>query len=127
MNLLCPKCGKEARRTADSRYIVCSKCGPLKSEDGVAGPRARRTDPATSHAAAASMRTEAASQRDRIHAFLKEHGPHTADELDGKLDLRVTSAGRRLSELEKEGRAHRLEATKLTRSGRAAHMWAALG
>ena len=89
-------------------------------------PRARRTDPDTSHAAANSMAEGAKGQRSRIHAYLTEFGPHTADELDEALDLRVTSAGRRLSELKEKGLAERTTEKRPTRSGRGAYAWRAL-
>lgn len=88
-------------------------------------PRARATDPATSHAAAASMRDVAAQQAAAILTHLREHGPATADALDAAIGWRPTTAGRRLAELERAGQVRRLEETAPTRSGRAAHRWAA--
>lgn len=50
------------------------------------GPRgiARRTDPATSHAAAASVAPKAPRVRERVLEILHEHGPLTLDALIGK-------------------------------------------
>ncbi len=89
-------------------------------------PRARNTDPATSHAAAASMQNEAGSQRAAIYAHLRKNGPAIADELDAALGLRLTSAGRRLAELHDQGLVERTEQTRDTRSGRKAYLWRAL-
>ncbi len=87
-------------------------------------PRARSTDPATSHDAAASMRDVAAQQAAAILAHLRTHGPATADGLDAAIGWRPTTAGRRLAELERVGQVRRLATTALTRSGRAAQLWA---
>lgn len=71
-------------------------------------PVARVTDPATSHAAAASMREGATAQRDRILALLSERGLNalgiigaTANEIDRAFGWRDGTAGRRLSEMDK--------------------------
>jgi len=86
-------------------------------------PKARNSDPDTSHEAAESMEGEADTQRKWILASLRRMGPQTADELDQRLGLRPTSAGRRLSEL--SGLVEMTEKTALTRSGRRAHVWRA--
>jgi len=89
-------------------------------------PRARNSDPVTSHQAAESMMGEAQGQRANILAALTMFGPMTADELDEKLDLRDTSAGRRLPELAEMGLVERLKDMRRTRSNRQAHIWRAL-
>ena len=86
------------------------------------GPRARTSDPGTSHAAARSMEKPADVQRAKILAALVR--PMTADELDESLGLRPTSAGRRLPELREMGLVRELKATRPTRSGRQAHVYA---
>ena len=86
-------------------------------------PRARTTDPDTSHEAAASMFDEAESQRLRILVCLEYYGAMTADFLDEALDLRPTSAGRRLPELEEAGLVTPTGDKALTRSGRKARLW----
>lgn len=88
-------------------------------------PAARATDPATSHAAAASMEESAVAQRDRILWWLRNSGPSTADRLDAALALRPTSAGRRLPELRDLGLVRMTERMAKTRSGRPANLWAA--
>jgi predicted transcriptional regulator len=88
-------------------------------------PRARTSDPVTSHAAAASMLEAADVQRAILVNLLRAHGPMTADELDALAGWRVTTSGRRLGELERLGRVERTEATRPTSSGRAALVWRA--
>lgn len=88
-------------------------------------PAARRSDPETSHQAAESMRETAASQRIRIFQYLVANGPKTADELDDALELRPTSAGRRLPELWEAGKARPTAEKVPTRSGRLARKWEA--
>jgi len=89
-------------------------------------PRARNSDPETSHEAASSMVSEAQNQRIQIYAWLKGHGPMTADELDDALNFRLTSSGRRLPELLEAGKVERLKETRKTRSNRRAHLWGAI-
>ena len=87
-------------------------------------PRARTSDPDTSHSAAASMADGGAeTQRRAILLSLRADGPTTADGLDARLDLRVTSSGRRLSELGEAGLVEMTERKALTRSGRSARVW----
>lgn len=85
--------------------------------------RARLTDPPTSHQAAAAV--DAAGQRAAILQALAG-GAMTADEIDAALGWRVTTAGRRLGELYRLGRARTTGATRPTRSGRAAEVWEAV-
>jgi predicted transcriptional regulator len=89
-------------------------------------PAARKTDPVTSHDAAASMLEAAGLQRRILVNLLRAHGPMTADELDTLADWRPTTAGRRLAECERLGVVQRTGATRPTRSGRAAEVWAAV-
>lgn len=83
--------------------------------------RARRTDPATSHAAAHAQ--DGAAQRAAILAQLAA-GPMTADELDAALAWRPTTAGRRMRELWQLGLVRGTGQTRPTRSGRSAEVWA---
>lgn len=83
-------------------------------------PRARRTDPPESHAAARSMESAATTQRAKIIALLELHGPLTADEVDVVAAWRATTAGRRLKELVTLGLVERTAETRETRSGRRA-------
>lgn len=66
----------------------------------IAAPRARRSDPATSHAAARSAERFAESHAGRILAALKE-GPRGASGLSAMTGLSVEQCCRRLPELQK--------------------------
>lgn len=91
--------------------------------------RARTSDPATSHTAAAMV--DAEGQRGRIMDVLRAlykdvglAGGLTADQLDEMIGWRLTTAGRRLSEL----RVRELVipcGERLTRSGRPATVYRA--
>ena len=89
-------------------------------------PKARNSDPDTSHEAAESMEGEAKAQRAQILDYLRRRGPRTADGLDFILNLRPTSAGRRLPELKEMGLVEMTAKVALTRSGRGAHVWRAV-
>ena len=63
-------------------------------------PRARRTDPATSHAAAANARTgRAQALRESILQALQDHGAMTARELSDALGEDYFAVQRRMSEV----------------------------
>ena len=82
------------------------------------GPRARRADPATSHAAANNAHSGKAAQlRSDILHTLQRHGPRTAREISMLLDEDYIAVQRRMSEVE---RIHR---TGAVRDG--CHEWAA--
>jgi len=85
-------------------------------------PVARHSDPVTSHAAADSMVDHAHNQRAEILASIHEHGPQTNDELDFLLGYRIGTASRRTAELIRSGHLIRSDETRLTRTGRAAHI-----
>jgi len=101
----------------------CPKGHTWYSEPDLAGPRARTSDPDTSHAAAASMTKGAKRQRDKILRILRERGAMTADELDVALFGGRHTAGRRLCELRDLDLAQRTEEKRDTRSGRKAYLW----
>jgi predicted ArsR family transcriptional regulator len=92
---------------------------------------ARRTDPPTSHAAAASMRDYAEAQRWMIVQLLGfAKTGLTADEIDLRAGWRPTTAGRRLGELVRTGRVrvkvvNGEPVTRPTRSGRPAQVYVA--
>ena len=89
-------------------------------------PRARTTDPETSHEAAESVTQSAAGQRTRCLEALHEHGPLTADEIDALVGWRLTTAGRRLPELAELGHVKTTSEKRRTRTGRNAYVWRAL-
>jgi predicted ArsR family transcriptional regulator len=89
-------------------------------------PRARRTDPDTSHDAADSMAGEkggAATQRRDILNYLSVSGEATGDHLDEALGWRSATANRRLKELVQQGHLVRTDIKALTRSGRKAYCY----
>jgi hypothetical protein len=82
-------------------------------------PRARRSDPETSHAAAARSRAFSESHAGRIHVALTQ-GPATAHELSERIGLTVVQIDRRLPELGRVGMARvvpKADGTDLTRGG----------
>ena len=88
-------------------------------------PLARTTDPSTSHRAAAMV--DAAGQRGKIMDLMDSGRPvriggWTADEIDEYIGWRVTTAGRRLSELKRRGLVETV-GQRYTRSGRPARVW----
>ncbi|MGJ7512371.1 hypothetical protein [Variovorax sp. GT1P44] len=66
-------------------------------------PRARRTDPDTSHQAAARAEKFAKSHAGRILGDLKRVGTGTAASISANTGLTVVQIDRRLHEMEKEG------------------------
>lgn len=66
------------------------------------GPRARRSDPSTSHAAAHNAhRCKAQQLREDIRHTLQRHGPRTAREIALLLDEDYIAVQRRMSETER--------------------------
>jgi predicted transcriptional regulator len=68
-------------------------------------PRARRTDPITSHEAAAKAAKFAGGHAARILEALQQHGPQSAHDLSQRTGLSVVQVDRRLPELKASGRA----------------------
>lgn len=90
---------------------------------------ARKSDPATSHAAAARVSEFAASHHALIVLCLKDHGPQTIDEMAARI-LDKWAIARRMPELEtlKAVRVVTISGQELTRpgkSGRAQRVWQA--
>ena len=88
-------------------------------------PRARATDPATSHAAAASMcGLPLAEQHGRILFALQFGGPGTVYDLAFRcIGMPAHAIGKRLSELEAAGRIEPTGETREGPSGRACRVW----
>lgn len=95
--------------------------GPLF--DPLATPRARRDDPATSHAAAASATPSATAQAHAILRALLSYGPATADELDARMGWDVGTAGKRTAALKAGDYLTPTGATRPTRKGRQADVY----
>lgn len=67
-------------------------------------PRARRSDPSTSHRAAEAAVRFADTHGARIVAALREHGRMSPVGIGGMTDLTVVQVDRRVVELQREGR-----------------------
>lgn len=91
-------------------------------------PRARRSDPATSHKAAESMRLHVGEQHSRILYALRHAGPRTCHELaDLVRGLDHVQIARRLPELEQQGRIRKTAETRPSPTGRPCTVWEYLG
>lgn len=86
---------------------------------------ARRSDPATSKAAAAAAGELAKSHAEAIMACLKQYGYLTAEEIGDRTGLSMVQVARRLPDLEHLQLAEPIDRVKLTRSRRPARMWRA--
>jgi len=86
-------------------------------------PAARRTDPATSHAAAREAKELAARHQRIILACLEQHGPAGKDRIAALTSLTGVAVCRRLSELEKAGKAKPTGRTVQSTAGRAEREW----
>lgn len=85
-------------------------------------PKARSTDPITSHMAADSAKELAKRHRERIVQCLTE-GPCGCSELAKRTGLDPHQVGKRMKELEQEGLAIPTGRTVLSRSGRQEREW----
>lgn len=109
----------KADDSGSDRYASTS-LGPLFDE-----PRARRTDPKTSHAAAKSVRGVRKSQAEVLRV-LTEHGPLTDAGIYRHLDSKrfsLSGARTRRSELVAQGLAFDTGQTERLDSGRRAILW----
>lgn len=89
-------------------------------------PRARQSDPTTSHIAAASMAGIAVSHADRILAALELSGPQTIYELADRTGLDHVGVARRMKDLERAQAAERVpNETRLSPNGRPCTVWRA--
>lgn len=88
-------------------------------------PRARHTDPDTSHQAARSARPRARFNRQRVLEALMDAGEHglTDHELAARLGGQQTSLGVRRGELVKLGLVEDAHRTRPAPSGSAAKVW----
>lgn len=91
----------------------------------VVKPRARTTDPSTSHAAAASMKSAAIAQRMAALGCLSAYPEGLVhSEIDELLTWPAHTAGRRLPELREMGLAQKTGQQRKTSSGRFAAVYA---
>ena len=95
------------------------------SAGGYAFPRARNSDPATSHAAAAAL-TTATDHYTAIHEALTLHGPAGKDRIAALAGLDPSQVARRLPEMRRLGLVGLTGETVQSRSGRAEREWQAI-
>jgi predicted ArsR family transcriptional regulator len=87
-------------------------------------PAARRTDPATSHAAARSAHALAADHNARILAALRQWGAMGKDGIAHRTGLSGVAVARRLTELERTGLVMLTGRTVESDTGRQEREWA---
>lgn len=88
-------------------------------------PAARNSDPQTSHAAAESARDMALQHYDMIVTVLRVHGPAGKDGIARRTGLTGVAVARRMSELERLGRARTTGNLVESNSGRSEREWEA--
>ena len=118
---------QEVRREAEegNRVIVATSRPPKAEQLDLVIPGARRSDPETSLAAANSMLEGAADHRAKILAVLADGIARTYVEIADVCGLDPVAVARRLSELHRLGAIRRRAETRLTPTGRPAHLWEA--
>ena len=89
-------------------------------------PLARRSDPATSHAAAASARELQLHHHDLIVGVLKRSGSLGKDGVSARCDLTGHACGKRLSELERMGLIALTGRQVFSTAGRLEREWVAV-
>lgn len=87
-------------------------------------PKARNTDPVTSHMAADSAKELARQHHDRIIACLTKHGPAGKDEIAERSGLEANQVARRMAELQKAGLVVLTGRLVQSKSRRAEREWA---
>lgn len=95
--------------------------------DLLAEPAARRSDPSTSHDAAAQARELAAQHHRVILACLEAHGALGKDGIATRTHLTGTQVARRTCELNKMGRIQATGKTVLSTAGRKEREWEIAG
>lgn len=86
---------------------------------------ARRTDPATSHAAADQARELAADHHGRILAALREHGPAGKSAIADRIGLDGHQVGKRMAEMQRAGLIALTGRTVQSAAGRGEREWGA--
>ena len=84
---------------------------------------ARRTDPSTSHEAAARVHEFSDSQQCAIYAALRNYGPLGAEEIGEEIALPAYAVRKRLAELFVAKRITPTGYTRRTSSGRSERIW----
>lgn len=87
-------------------------------------PRARRSDPQTSHAAALAAETFAGKHASAIFAWLADHpAGGTKDEIAAGTGIDAIAVARRIAELRRAAGVYDSGDTRRTPTGRAAIVW----
>ena len=84
---------------------------------------ARRTDPGTSHEAAALVKEFASGHCAVILGALRSYGHSTIDEIAKRTELTAVQVARRLPDLQKAGKAEPTGEERLSASGRSERVW----
>jgi hypothetical protein len=100
--------------------------GPAPLAVRMTPPLARRTDPETSHAAAAEAKELQADHHALIVAVLKRSGPLGVDGIAARCGLTGHAAGKRMKELERQGLIELTGRKVASTSGRMEREWQAL-
>lgn len=87
--------------------------------------RARRTDPATSHASAARVDEFGAAHSALVLAALRRFGRAGAEQIAAATRLDAYQVRKRLAECEQAGKAEPTGDTRVTASGRRERIWTA--
>ena len=86
-------------------------------------PASRRTDPETSHIAAARAVGFVETHAKKILAALADGHEHTAGEIGAACGLTVVQVDRRMHELEKDGKVVRYKSRFCRQTGTAMQTW----
>jgi len=114
----------QATNRAVIRFLSGSELGGVPSRWLTPTPNARRTDPDTSHAAAARSTTRAGADRDLVLRVLADHPAGLTDfELAAHAGRQQTSLGVRRGELRDSGLVESAGVTRPSPSGSAAQVW----
>jgi hypothetical protein len=90
-------------------------------------PKARTSDPATSHVAADSMRDIALTHAEKIHASLTVSGDQTIYELEKSTGIEHVAIARRMKDLERAKTVERVpDIARLSPTGRPCTVWRAM-
>ncbi len=84
---------------------------------------ARRSDPATSHDAAARVREFGPAQMQQVLSALRRFGKAGAEQIAAATKMDAYSVRKRLSDLEHAGLAQPTETLRTTASGRKERVW----
>lgn len=92
---------------------------------GTIKPLARRNDPATSHDAAQAAASFAGTHCERIHTALIQCGPMDLEQIGIMVGMDGYQCRKRLSDLQKIGKAEPTGELARTKSGRSQRIWRA--